>query len=219
MSAGYDGTRLDGESAGAITGVRIEQMLRAFTAGKEAATGVVEIPRYRLQFAGRNAAEIQHSLTGGGSIRLRDGKITLFDLLGSIEAKLKRTPGAEEGKQGTTGFVEFGSRFDVGGGRITFSDLNLRDASSTVTGQGYVAFDHTLSFDLVMDMSADLAARLAGKPALAGQRLRVPVKVHGTMESPKVSPDVGGMAKAAATEKARGLLDSLRRKRGASPSQ
>lgn len=59
-------------------------------------------------------------------------------------------------------------------------------------------------------MTGRLAARFNSKPDAAGvAHLRVPVKVRGTLESPKVYPDVAGMVKAAAVEKAKGLIGSF----------
>jgi uncharacterized protein involved in outer membrane biogenesis len=216
LSARYDGSRLAGQSSGSITGVRIEQMLRAFTTTKDSVSGLAEIPEYRLQFAGMNAMELRNSLAGGGEISLRDGKIALFDLLGSIETKLQGALGGETGKQGTTNFLKLTSRFQIAHGQVTLPDLVLQSPSSSVGGQGYFKFDHALSFDLTTDVAGGLAARFNGRPDAAGvAHLRVPVKVRGTLESPKVYPDVAGMAKAVAVEKAKGLIDSFLKRRGA----
>ncbi|RPI12274.1 MAG: hypothetical protein EHM65_06180 [Acidobacteriales bacterium] len=216
LSARYDGSRLAGQSSGSIAGVRIEQMLRAFTTTKDSVSGLAEIPQYRLQFTGKNALELRNSLAGGGEISLRDGKIALFDLLGSIEAKLQGALGGDTGKPGTTNFLKLTSRFQIANGQVTLPDLVLQSASSSVGGQGYFKFDHALSFDLTTDVAGGLAARFKGRPDAAGvAHLRVPVKVRGTLESPKVYPDVAGMAKAVAVEKAKGLIDSFLKRRGA----
>ena len=216
LSARYDGARLAGQSRGSIIGVRIEQMLRALTATKDPVSGLAEIPQYRLQFTGKNARELRNSLVGGGEISLRDGKIALFDLLGSIEMKLKGALGGDTGKQGTTNFLKLTSRFEIANGQVTLPNVVLQNSSSSVGGQGYFKFDHALSFDLTTDVTGGLAARFNGKPDAAGvAHLRVPVKVRGTLESPRVYPDVAGMAKAAAVEKAKGLLDSFLKRRTA----
>ena len=215
LAARHDGSHFTGESSGSITGVRIEEMLRAFTSTKESVSGLAEIPEYRLHFAGKNAAELRNSLTGAGVISLRDGKVALFDLLGTVEAKLNSMLGGDSGKPGTTDFLKLASRFEIKNGQMTFSDLALQSSSSTVSGQGYAMFDQALSFDLMTDTTGGLATRFGGKSDAAGvAHLRVPVRVRGTVESPKVYPDVTGMAKAAAVDKAKGLIDSFLKKRG-----
>ena len=92
----------------------------------------------------------------------------------------------------------------------------LKNAASSVSGQGRVGFDHSMEFDLITGISGSLAARLGGRPDASGQaQLRVPVKVRGTLEAAKVYPDVAGMAKAQAVERGMGLLDSFIKKRTA----
>jgi uncharacterized protein involved in outer membrane biogenesis len=214
LSARYDGSRFSGASRGAVAGVRVEQLLRAFTTAKDSLFGLAEISQYQLQFAGGNAAELRNSLAGGGDLSLLEGKVALFDLLGSIEAKLRRALGGDAGQPGTTDFLKLTSRFEVANGQVTFPDLVLQNSSSNVTGQGYFNFGRELSFDLTADLAGALAARLGGKPDAGGTaHLRVPVKVRGSLDSPKVYPDVASMAKSAVTEKAVGLLDSFLKKR------
>lgn len=214
LSVRYGEAGVSGSNSGSIRGVRIEQMLRVFTATKEPVSGVAEIPDYRLEFAGRDAAQLRNSLRGGGTLRVEQGRVGLFDLLGAIEGRIRNVLGADEGKAGTTDFLTLSGRFEIRNAQLVFPELALQNASSTITGQGSVSFDHAISFDLMTDMTGELASRLAGKRDAAGvAHLRVPVRVRGTLESPKVYPDVGGMAKGAAVEKARSLLDSFLKKR------
>lgn len=214
LSIHYSGQSVRGESRGSIEGVRVEELTRAFTTAKDPVFGRAEIPEYELRFAGKNAAELRNSLAGSGSIRLEEGRVALFDLLGTIEGKINKVLGGEEGKPGATNFLKFAAKFEIGNGRIDFPEIALQDSSASVMGQGFVGFDHALSFDLVTDAAGGLASRLGGKFGSASlTNLRIPVRVRGTLESPKVYPDVGGMAKTAAVEKARGLLDSFLKKR------
>jgi len=220
LSARYDAGRLSGQSSGSISGVKIEEMLRAFTAAKDPLSGMAEMPEYRIQFAGTNAVQIRDSLSGNGRILVQDGKVALFDLMGTIEARLKSVLGGDAGKAGATDFLKLSTRFEIKNGRVILPDLVLENSSSNVTGQGYFGFDNALNFDLKTDITGGPAARLGGRPDSAGvAHLRVPVKVGGTLESPKVYPDVAGMAKATAVEKAKGLLDSFIRRRTESPSK
>lgn len=212
----FDGSRVQGQSSGSIGGVRIEELLQTFTTTKNAVSGMAEIPQYNLRFAGKDANQIRDSLAGSGSIKLEQGRVALFDLLGSVENKIKNVMGGETTASGATDFVGFDSRFEVKNGQLLLTDILLKNASSSVSGQGRVGFDHSLEFDLITGMTGSLAARLGGRPDASGQaQLRVPVKVRGTLEAAKVYPDVAGMAKAQAVEKGLGLLDSFIKKRTA----
>ena len=212
----FDGSRVQGQSSGSIGGVRIEELLQTFTTTKNSVSGMAEIPQYNLRFAGKDANQIRDSLAGSGNIRLQQGRVALFDLLGSVENKIKNVMGGETTASGATDFIGFDSRFEVKNGQLFLSDILLKSASSSVSGQGRVGFDHSLEFDLLTGITGSLATRLGGRPDAAGQaQLRVPVKVRGTLEAAKVYPDVAGMVKAQAVERGMGLLDSFMKKRTA----
>ena len=210
LEASYDGARLQGESSGSIHGVEIAEMMKAFTTAKESVSGLAEIPQYHIRFAGKDAAQIQRSLAGDGEIRLQKGRVSMFDLLGTIEAKMKSVLGGESAAAGATQFLTFTSHFQIKDGQVMLPDMVMQAPSSTVNGQGYFDFNHALSFDLATNVTGALASRLGGTP---DSSLRVPVKIRGTLESPKVTPDIGGMAKQQAIEKATGLVQSLFNKR------
>lgn len=206
----YDGTRVQGESSGAIRGVEVGQMLAAFTEAKGKASGIAEIPEYELKFAGRNASEIRNSLNGQGVVTLDKGKFAVFDLLGSIERHVGKMLSGETPAAGETDFTKFRSGFQVAGGKFQLSGLALENAKSKTTGQGYLTFEQEMSLDLETLVTGQLATLLGGKPDSTGQiQAMVPVKVRGTVLSPKVYPDLGRMVRGRATEAATGLLDRL----------
>lgn len=210
----FDGSRFRGESSGAITGVRIEEMLDAFTSAGNAVFGRAEIPEYRLQFSGENAQNMRDSLTGQGRINLEEGRIAIFDLLGTIQQQLKRVTTGEAAAQQETSFTRLSARVEIKHRQLLVPELALEHPATEVSGQGSVGFDQSLNFDLITSLTGDLAGRLGGKPDSSGvAQLRVPVRVRGSVNSPKLYPDVGRMVKQKAIEKATGLLDSLLKKR------
>ncbi|MCP5118518.1 MAG: AsmA-like C-terminal region-containing protein, partial [bacterium] len=78
---GYTASRMVAGSSGSISGVRINQLLGAFTTAEDAVHGIAEIPRYNLSGSGKNAEELRNSLTGKGRIELKEGHLSLFDLV------------------------------------------------------------------------------------------------------------------------------------------
>jgi uncharacterized protein involved in outer membrane biogenesis len=210
LETSLDGSRIQGQMGGAITGVRIEEMLSAFTSTKDAVSGVAEIPEFRLRFAGTDARQIQISLSGQGLIKLKNGRVALFDLLNTIEGSLKNVLQGVSAAPGATDFVRLSSHFEIRNSQILLPDVVLENASSAISGRGQIGFDHAMSFDLTASMTGELAARLGGRPNASGQaQLRVPVKVRGTMESPKIRPDIAGLAKSQAVERSLGLIESF----------
>jgi uncharacterized protein involved in outer membrane biogenesis len=214
LSARFDGSRTQGESRGAITGVRIEELLSAFSSSKNTLSGRADISEYSLQFSGANADQIRASLAGSGTIRLTEGRVAMFDLLGSIESKIRNVLAGGGGSAGSTDFATLDSRFDIRNNQLLLSDILLEAPAASVTGKGTVGFDHSLEFDLDAAIAGGLASKLGAKPEAKGQTgIKVPVKVRGTLESAKVYPDVAGMVKEKVVERTKGLLDSFVKKR------
>jgi uncharacterized protein involved in outer membrane biogenesis len=214
VAARFDGSRLSGSSKGAITGVQIRQMLAAFTSMGDKVSGMAEIPIYQISFAGRNAEEMRDSLNGAGNITLEKGRFALFDLLNTVEQVVKRASRGDQPASGSTDFTTFQSSFRIANRQVNLPDLVLENGASRIAGQGYFTFLGEIGFDLVTNVTGELAASLGGRPDSSGRaQFQVPVKVRGSLESPKVYPDVGRLAVQTATEKAAGLLDRFLNKK------
>jgi uncharacterized protein involved in outer membrane biogenesis len=184
--------------------------LSAFTTSKGAVFGRAEIPEYKLRFGGSNADQIRNSLNGQGEIKIEEGRIALFDLVDTIQQRVKKMLTGETPAQGATNFTRFASRLVIQDRKIQMPELVLENPSLRVTGQGSIGFDRSLNFDLVANLSGDLASQLSSRLVGSNQaELHVPVRVRGTVDSPKVYPDVGRMVKERAVEKAKSLLDKL----------
>jgi hypothetical protein len=204
-----DGSRVQGESTGAIRGVEIGQMLAAFTEAKGRATGIAEVPEYQVKFAGQNAAEVRQSLTGQGVVTLDKGKFAIFDLLASIERRVTKVLTSEAPAEGETDFTRFRTGFRISGGKIFLEPLALENNSSQTTGQGFLTFEQEMSLDLETTVTGRLATLLGGRPDAEGNvRATVPVKVRGTVRTPKVYPDVGQIV----SRRVKGLMDRLLKK-------
>jgi hypothetical protein len=201
-----DGSRVQGESSGAIRGVEIGQMLAAFTEAKGKASGIAEAPEYQVKFAGQNAAEVRQSLSGQGVVTLDKGRFAVFDLLASIERRVTKVLTGEAPAEGETDFTRFRTGFRIAGGKIFLEPLALENNSSQTSGQGFLTFDQELSLDLETTVTGRLAALLGGKPDASGNvQATVPVKVRGTVRAPKVYPDLGQIV----SRRAKGLMDRL----------
>ncbi len=212
--AHLSGSTVRGASSGSITGAQIGELLDAFTTARGKASGIAAVPEYRIRFAGKNAAEIRNSLNGQGVLTLEKGRFAVFDLLESIQSYAKKMRTGETPAPGETAFLRFRSNFQIADGQMRLADLVLENPSAQITGKGHITFAQELSFDLATDAGGTLAQVLGGKPDSEGRiRVRVPVKIGGTVTSPKVYPDVGRLVTEKATEKAAGFLERLLKKK------
>ena len=210
----YDGARVRGESSGAVSGVDINQMLSAFSDADDILYGQLALRRYAVKFSGRNAEEIQRSLSGDGSLEIADGKMALFDTLQTIEKKVMKAIGSDESYvKGVTSFVKLSTDFQVGGGRLTTPNLMLENDQARLGGSGFFEFaKQTIDMDYTVSslITGALAAALGGQKNAQGEaQVAAPLRVSGTTESPKVFLDLKAFAKQQASTYANRLLDSL----------
>jgi uncharacterized protein involved in outer membrane biogenesis len=203
---GYDGTRLHGETSGGIQGVRINEMLSAFTSVRDLVFGALTVEQYNLRFSGEDAAQMRDSLAGAGNIRIDEGHITLFDLFNTIEQNVSQVLSGGATSGGETTFATFTSPVEIKNRRVHLTDAILKSSTSLVRGKGYASFDQDLHFDLTAAYTGQLAAMLGGKSGRNGQaEIQVPARLRGTMESPQVEADLGQVA----IDQVSGFLDSF----------
>ncbi len=202
----YDGIRFWGGSKGGIQGVRINQFVSAFGAVRDKVFGNLAVERYELSFAGRNAEEMKNSLHGKGKIDIQEGRITLFDLFATIEKYTSKILGGGSAAEGDTEFATFVAEVQIRDQHVYLPDAVMTTRSSATEAQGHITFDKELYFDLRAGYTGSLAQTLGGEPGPDGEaRIVIPVKVRGTLDAPKVTPDIGQVIK----KNIPGILDSI----------
>ena len=206
----YARSRVRGASSGKISDVDINEMMSSLTSAEDKVSGKAAIPEYSLRFAGTDADQIRNSLAGTGSLTLEEGNIGAFNLLGTIQKHADKLLGGDSSEPGETEFTRLSSNVEIKGGQVHLTNIVIESPAFDVAGDGYFTFEKELHFDLQTSVEGALAASLGGRPDSAGNTTTtVPVRVRGTVDSPKVYPDV----KCIAIDKAKGLLDSLFKKR------
>ncbi|HEY3441637.1 MAG TPA: AsmA family protein [Paludibaculum sp.] len=197
-----------GTMAGALGGLRIEQMLNAFSAANPGVEGGLTMPRFQLSFAGRSAGELAESLTGDGRLSIDQGKLPRMDLIGAITGAIGKTGAMTT--DGATKFAELKTDFVVANQVVRLSNLQMEAAGLKVTGAGTVAMNKALNLKLNTVVGGKVAELLGARgsgdqPAHAN----VPVDVTGTTENPKVMPNAKSMAGEAAKNYLGGALDKF----------
>ncbi len=146
----------------------------------------------RLTAQGADAQTLLASLDGHVSANLVNGSVTGFDLWFEIERALalveKRTllSGSDSGR---TTFSTFRASADLTNGIATTRDLDVVSQNLHVTGAGTAnlvtnAIDYRVKARILTGSGA----------ATAGALVDVPVTISGTLTSPKVRPDLSGLA-------------------------
>jgi hypothetical protein len=204
------GKLIRGYSQGSLRSVEINQILSSLTEANEKVFGVLEAPSYSIQFAGRSAAEIRDSWKGNARLSITKGRIAALDLLASIRRALEGSQQEAPGAEGSTPFSSLAADLQVGQRRLDLSGIVLDSPALGLTGQGSVGFDGSLNFNLETPVSGQLASLVTRVvPARPGSETKLPVVVTGTVDSPRVRPNV----RALAGRGARGLVESFLKRR------
>jgi len=210
LSLRQDGDQIAGQSSGSIQGVDVNELLTALTDSEDTLFGLLQLERYSLSFSGRDAAEIQNSFKGAGRLDLTDGKLAVFDTLKTIEQQVNKVLKGESVAEGVTSFVRFGTDFQIADQRVTTPNLLLENDSARIGGAGSFGFDQGLDYDVSSLISGPLAKLLGGSENAEGVvQAAAPLRVSGTMKSPRVFLDVKSLAKKAAVDQAKGFLGGL----------
>lgn len=197
-----------GSMAGALSGLRIEQLLGAFAVRNPGVQGGLTVPHFQLSFAGRNADELTASLAGDGSLSVDKGRLPKMDLLGAITNAIGRTGAVTT--DGSTDFATLKTDFAVGRQVVTLTNLEIEGAKLKVTGGGTVGMDRSLDLRLNTVVGGRVAG-LLGARASGDQpaHVDVPIDVVGTTANPKVMPNVKKMAGEAAKNYLGGALNKF----------
>jgi uncharacterized protein involved in outer membrane biogenesis len=207
-------SQLKGYLNGAIRGVDINQLLNAFTEAKDKVFGTAEIPDLQVTFAGSHSEELLDSLSGRGTITMEDGRIAALDIFNAVATQAQKLLSGETAGSGNTEFIRFFSRWQLGNRHLQMSDILLDAGSAGLSGEGFVTFEHALNFDLRTTITGPLALNLGGKPDKEGvPAAQIPVKVSGTLEAPRVRPDIKQAAQEQVKDRVTDLLDSFFKKR------
>jgi len=205
------GEATSGGVHGAVRNVDINELLSSFTSASGKIYGLLAIPSFDLQFAGKNAGEMRNSLHGNGKLSVTQGKLGALDLLASIERALGQVNQDTEGAKGTTAFNTLSADLTIGHAQIEVANLLLDGPALKAEGNGVIGFDQALNFNLVTHVSGNLArlVNTATFQQTSSGTSDLPLTVTGTTEAPRVRPNI----KKVAPQVVKGLVDSFLKKK------
>ncbi len=166
-----------------VSRVQVEPVLKAL-AGIDMLTGRLEMET-SLKGRGIGADAVRH-LNGRGRLTLRDGMIRGFDLAATL--RHLANPLRESGRRATD-FAQLSGSFTITNGRVRNEDLFLASPLLRATGQGTVDLvAKTLDYHIKPRLVGTLVGQ--GDTATVRKGLAVPLRVHGPLASPKVTPEI-----------------------------
>jgi uncharacterized protein involved in outer membrane biogenesis len=194
-----------------VQGLDVDQALSANTTMKNFLAGKGRVAG-NVRGSGNTAAALKRGLTGTMKFELKDGVIRNFPLLAAINQAL----GITEGTDKDTRFQSLSGTAAIGGGRARTNDLALRAGALTLTGKGTLGFDQRLDLHMMASASPELSTQLVQRVGilqrLSNDRGQVtfPVIVKGTTTAPRITVDLGSIAKKELEGKVeKGLLELL----------
>ncbi len=195
-----------GTSTGSIRGVDSNEFLSVFSSVNEKISGVLAIPSYQMQFAGKGSAALKTSLTATGKMEITKGHLAAMNILSSIENALSGRPL----KGGATEFTTLEANLRIAEQALAIYDIVIEGPELHVTGAGMVSAEQRLDFKLDATVSGAIGALIPLRSASSGgQGVSIPVTVTGTVLQPNVKPNVKKLAGDTAKKAIGGLLDRL----------
>ena len=196
-----------------VQGLDVDQALSANTTMKNFLAGKGSVAG-NVRGSGNTAAALKRSLTGTLKFELTDGVIRNFPLLAAINQALGITGGTGR----DTKFQSLSGTATIGGGKARTNDLALRAGELTLTGRGTLGFDQRLDLRMMASASPEMSKQLVQRVGLLGRlsndrgQVTFPVIVTGTTTAPKISVDLGSIAKKQLEgEVEKGVLDLLQK--------
>ncbi|MBT6843230.1 MAG: AsmA family protein [Candidatus Melainabacteria bacterium] len=173
---------VQGSSHGKLEGLELREVLNSVTKYRNIIAGSFAIEDYHLYFKGKNAKQINKSLKADGSIIVSNGSLYILnnitkykDFASSLIANSGDVIDKLDGE-----FVSLSTGFDLKQGDLTTSPLELKTDVFTITGTGMIKANQALRYDLALNL-----------PGINS----IPIKIKGTIDKPRVYPDVKQLGK------------------------
>ena len=164
-----------------------------------------------------DAPSIAKALTGDAAVEIRDGSLRSVGILRQAAHALEKAGGRGIGKDETP-FETLAASFVLGEGLARTSDLRLRSADLDFDGAGTVDLEGPLALDVRTAFSAAASTLLVARtPQLKFRigddgRLTIPMKLRGTISSPRVEIDLETILEEGLRDRLRGGKQGLLRR-------
>ena len=178
-----------------------------------AATGALGLTM-QVRGAGKDFQGAARHVSGSAKVRVTDGTIAGLDVVRQAFTLLGTAP--LEGTQGER-FEWIAASLGVASGVLSTDDFALHSPDFDLKGQLRIEPDGRLSGDADLMLSDALSAEAQSKNrdlklAFEGGRVTLPVKIAGTLTSPRVLPDINDALRRAARNHTIAEVDKAKKK-------
>jgi len=153
-----------------------------------------------LNGKGFELTQLKKFLSGKGSIKIGAGRLTSTNILGEAGQTASMLGLTSQDKETT--FDGMDAAFSIGRGKVNFSGMQILTSKWGLAGSGDVGMDQSLAMTARMALSDALARNIPRDaqqlfPKDKQGRLQIPLKISGTLTSPKFDLDSKVMGKVA----------------------
>jgi uncharacterized protein involved in outer membrane biogenesis len=199
-----------------MQGVQVAPVLDALRPGNPISLSGTAAADIAVTGRGFTMAHLTDALEGSGHVDIKDGKIEGTNVMQEAVALLE-IAGLSLDQAKLTAFSTMETDFVIKQGIITVQKLLLDSHDFQATGGGTIGFDQRLNLIMNLNLSPGLSQKIAGsspvgKLAMKEGRLRLPLRVAGTAQSPSYSLDIKeltGKAQEQVKEKAKETIKGL----------
>jgi AsmA protein len=192
-----------------VTGVDISALAADLFEGGMPVSGTAEAA-FQVQLPYGVDGALAGQANGKIDLAIRNGVYSGVDIWHTLKSGVARVrneavPAAPQNPQ--TSFSEFVASGPIENGRWNTEELRVRLDYGTVSGSGYIDLnDNTLDYQI--DVVIDDTPEIREDPQLRKLvRASIPIRVTGTIDSPRAVPDVGELLKRQAEQAAQDKIE------------
>jgi len=186
----------------AMTGVQVNDALAAVAKMDGIVYGKASMD-VSIEGKGTQFADLEKYLTGKGAVKAADGRLTTANLGGGA-AKAASLLGIE-GDDGETRFEDMDVSFTIEDGKVKVSNMRISTGEYSLKARGDIGLDRSLAMTSRMTLSHEKSNQIPAKrrrlfPKEKDGRVQIPLKIRGSVTSPKIRLDSSAMNQAAKEE-------------------
>ncbi len=156
-----------------------------------------------IEGKGTRFEDLEKYLTGKGAVKAVNGRLTTANLGGGA-AKAAALLGIA-GDDGETRFEDMDVSFTIADGKVKVSNMRISTGEYSLKARGDIGLDRSLAMTSRMTLSHEKSDQIPAKrrrlfPKEKDGRVQIPLKIGGSVTSPKIRLDSSAMNQAAKEE-------------------
>jgi len=199
-----------------IRGLQLKPVLEALSPDSKLSMSGTAAADIAVAGRGFSMPDLTKALEGPGHVEVKEGKLEGVNLTGEALALLK-VAGISLDQAKATAFSTLETNFMIKQGIVNIQRLLADSHDFQATGNGTVGFDQRLNLAVNLNLMQGMSQKIAGSSSVArvamkDGRLRVPLLITGTVQSPSYGLDTKaftGKLQEQVQEKAKGAVEGL----------